>query len=248
MNNLIAHQDTNVTEMTSREIANLVNKEHYHVRRDIKIMLTELDLDESNFGCTYLDSSNRKQTEYSLNRELTDCLLTGYSAKARMAVIKRWHELERALSAPKIPTTYLEALKALVDSEENRATEERAKVIAIQRVVVAEHKIEKDAPKVAFVDDYATKGDNMRFGKVAKLLNLNARWFRTFLKNTGIMFRQGNEWAAKNQHIAVGRFVTATGTAKNGHNFTEALFTPKGITWIDSLVREEQEEARKIRG
>lgn len=90
------------TEMTmsSREIARLTNKQHQHVKRDIEKMLIELGLDASKFGHIYFDSMNRKQTEFKLNRDLTECLLLGYNAMARLKVIKRWHELEKQVGQP----------------------------------------------------------------------------------------------------------------------------------------------------
>jgi phage regulator Rha-like protein len=82
--------------MSSREIAKLTGKEHFHVKRDIEKLLKELSEDASKFGCIYTDRQNRSQTEYCLDRDHTDCLLTGYSAPLRMKVIKRWKELEAA--------------------------------------------------------------------------------------------------------------------------------------------------------
>jgi len=81
--------------MSSRQISDLTGKQHGHVKRDIASMFLELEIDLSKYGRIYTDPRNRSQTEYFLDRELTDCLLTGYSAKARMAVIKRWQELEK---------------------------------------------------------------------------------------------------------------------------------------------------------
>ncbi|WP_412458903.1 Rha family transcriptional regulator [Pseudomonas coronafaciens] len=81
--------------MSSREIAELTGKQPHHVKRDIERMFSELQEDVSKTGRIYLDSMNRSQTEYLLDRHHTECLLTGYSAKMRMAVIKRWHELEQ---------------------------------------------------------------------------------------------------------------------------------------------------------
>lgn len=95
MQNLIA---TNVLTMSSREIAQLTNKQHQHVKRDIEKMLAELKIDASTFGHIYLDTMNRKQTEYMLDKDHTECLLTGYSAELRMRVIKRWHELEKIIN------------------------------------------------------------------------------------------------------------------------------------------------------
>lgn len=85
--------------MSSREIAELTGKQHQHVKRDIEKMLGELSEDVSKFGHIYLDGRNRKQREYRLDRELTETLLTGYSAVLRRKVVVRLRELEEQLAA-----------------------------------------------------------------------------------------------------------------------------------------------------
>jgi phage regulator Rha-like protein len=87
--------------MSSREIAELTGKRHPDVKRDIQIMAKDLQEDVSSFAHIYFDAMNREQTEYLLDRQHTDCLLTGYSAAMRMVVIKRWHELESQVAQPR---------------------------------------------------------------------------------------------------------------------------------------------------
>nr|WP_241668685.1 Rha family transcriptional regulator [Pseudomonas sp. Sample_16] len=87
------------TTMSSREIANVTGKRHANVKRDITGMLKELKSDVLSFEHIYLDGQNREQVEYMLDREHTDCLLTGYSAPMRMKVIRRWRELEQQQGA-----------------------------------------------------------------------------------------------------------------------------------------------------
>lgn len=94
--------------MSSREIAELTGKAHYHVKRDIEVLLKDLGEDASKFGCIYQDRLKRAQTEYRLDRDHTDCLLTGYSAPLRMKVIRRWRELEEQQPAGK-DVAWLEA-------------------------------------------------------------------------------------------------------------------------------------------
>lgn len=105
--------------MSTREIAELTGKAHFHVKRDVISMLKELGKDASSFGCIYLDSLNREQTEYLLDREHTDCLLTGYSAAMRMTVIRRWHELESQVAQPQ-PLSTIEILQIAMESEKAR--------------------------------------------------------------------------------------------------------------------------------
>lgn len=68
--------------MSSREIADLTGKQHQHVKRDIERMLNELGEDASRFGHIYFDSMNREQTEYRLDRELTETLLLGTARRS----------------------------------------------------------------------------------------------------------------------------------------------------------------------
>lgn len=86
--------------MSSREIAVLTGKRHPDVKRDIVAMLSDLKEDVSGFAHIYSDSRSRQQTEYLLDREHTECLLTGYSPMLRMRVIRRWRELESQAESP----------------------------------------------------------------------------------------------------------------------------------------------------
>ena len=95
MNELL-QKSFNTPTMSSREIATLTGKGHFHVKRDIEVLAEQLEVDVSKFGGIYLDSMNRQQTEYLLDKDTCLCLVAGYNAKLRMAIIKRWQELEQA--------------------------------------------------------------------------------------------------------------------------------------------------------
>lgn len=133
--------------MSSREIAELTGKEHFHVMRDIRNMLAELKLDETSFGCSYLSEQNKQMPMFNLNRELTDYLLTGYSATMRMAVIKRWHELES--KQPVKQLTYSEALRQLADEVEAKEIAQIERDRAIETKAEIGHRREATAMNTA---------------------------------------------------------------------------------------------------
>ena len=95
MNELI-QKSVNELTMSSREISTLTGKKHYNVMRDIELLAAQLEVDVSKFAHIYLDSQNREQTEYLLDKDTCLCLVAGYNAKLRMKIIKRWQELEQA--------------------------------------------------------------------------------------------------------------------------------------------------------
>ena len=77
----------------SREIAELTGKGHFHVMRDIRLMLNELGHNLAGYIQGWRAPRNGQQyEEFMLNEELTLALITGHSAKPREAVIKRWKE------------------------------------------------------------------------------------------------------------------------------------------------------------
>lgn len=80
--------------MSSREIAELTGKRHDHVIRDIRKMLSDLELDAPKFGSVEKDAKGEERPVFNLNKELTLTLVSGYNVKLRNAIIKRWQELE----------------------------------------------------------------------------------------------------------------------------------------------------------
>lgn len=88
--------------MTSREIAELTGKEHKNVIRDIRDLLTSLydlkdgsDLSHEEIqGVTTEKDTRGYLTLISLDKDHTLTLLSGYDAKARFKIVKRWQELE----------------------------------------------------------------------------------------------------------------------------------------------------------
>lgn len=205
--------------MTSLEIAELTGKEHGHVKRDIVNMLELLNKDASSFGYIYLDSYKREQSGYRLPYDETICLLTGYDVKARMAVIKRWQELE-AKPAFQVPTTLSGAL---------RLAAEQAEVIEQQAAQLA-----YAAPKVAFVEQYVDSTSGSKgFRQVCKLLGAKEPEFRAFLHDEKIMYKLGGEWVPFAQHLDAGRFEVKAGTSEaSGHAYNSAKFTAKGVEWV----------------
>lgn len=87
--------------MSSREIAELVEKQHKNVLRDIETMLAQirgLKSEPADFLSEYRDEQGKPPKEYRLPRDLTVTLVTGYHPDLRYKVVKRLEELEARVS------------------------------------------------------------------------------------------------------------------------------------------------------
>ncbi|WP_431699871.1 Rha family transcriptional regulator [Pseudomonas sp. BR20] len=105
--------------MTSSEIAGLTRKLHKNVIRDIREMLDELRKDGSDVSHVREDLDTRGYTSnFHLDRELTELLLTGYSIPLRLKVIRRLNELEAENKKAVALPSYAEALRLYADQIE----------------------------------------------------------------------------------------------------------------------------------
>lgn len=208
----------NEVTMSSREIAELVGKEHKHVMRDLRVLSEQLgDMFEGSVQFWTHPQNKQQYEEYAIKRDTCITLLTGYDSVSRMRVIKRWQELEAA-QKPAIPQTYAAALL-----EAGRLAMELEQ---------AEAQLAIAAPKAEFVDRYVDATGTYGFRQVAKMLSVKENWFSDFLIEKGIMYRLSGRLTAHSGHIDAGRFVPRTGVAKNDHSFTECRFTAKGVEWV----------------
>lgn len=208
--------------MSSREISELTEKNHADVLRDIRNMLEQLGLLASSFAGYYIAENGKQNPCFDLPEDLTITLVSGYSVQMRHRIVKRWQELERS-SAPALPQTFAAALRALADQTE--LAEQQAAALALA------------APKVEFVERYVEATGTMGFREVCKLLGAKEPAFRAFLSASEILYKLGGAWVPYSQHIDAGRFVVKTGSADNGHAFSSARFTAKGVEWVSGLWR-----------
>ncbi|WP_268801184.1 phage regulatory protein/antirepressor Ant [Pseudomonas huanghezhanensis] len=208
--------------MSSREIADLTGKQHKNVKRDIASMLADLKKDALSFERTYLDGQNRNQTEYLLDREHTDCLLTGYSAPLRMAVVRRWRELEEQ-AVPRIPANYAEALQLAADQ-----AKETQRLLGV---------LELQAPKVAAIRRLAAAEGAICITDAAKQLGIAPSKLFDWLQANRWIYRRtsSTRWIAMQPRIRDGFLkhkVTAlkpdieTGLERAAY---QPLVTPKGL-------------------
>lgn len=127
--------------MNSREIAELTEKEHRHVVRDIEKMLTDLGLycpkmDINDFKGFFINRGVYRGRDViesiDLDQDLTVTLTMGYKVQLRHKIAKRWRELETRLMQP-ITTppvlSKMEILQMAMESEAGRIAEkERADI------------------------------------------------------------------------------------------------------------------------
>ncbi|EPG8295112.1 phage antirepressor KilAC domain-containing protein [Klebsiella michiganensis] len=203
--------------MSSREIAGLTEKQHGHVCRDIEAMLKQLGESPEGYIQLWTHPQNgQKYREYRLDREHTECLITGYSAVLRMKIIRRLRELEDNANA--IPQTLPEALRLAADMAEQNAR--------------LSHKVQQDAPKVAFVNQYVEAGGAKSLRETAKILNMPEKAMIDALLRDKVLFRQSGNLLPHALRQREGLFTVKTGTSDFGHAYTQTRVTPRGVQWI----------------
>jgi len=124
--------DTLVTvkTLTSLEVAEMVGKEHYHVVRDIKLILNDLSklgVDPTPYfrESTYINSRNKEYPMYLLTKqgcELYGNRMTGIDGTAfAVKYVERFNEMEQVIQH-NLPTDPLElALTAALDTRKEVA-------------------------------------------------------------------------------------------------------------------------------
>lgn len=191
--------------MSSIEIADLTEKNHAHIMRDIREIVEKLNESKIGFMCTpsaYTGKDGRKYDCYLLDREATEILLTGYDVVRRAKVIKRWRELETgAYGKPIIPPTSIDLAKAVADYAIERCHVCPEMALAM----VAESAVQLGAPETVKMIVPALPQDKTGFltptaiaiklGWYTAVGKSNPRRVNAGLRDLGLQYKDGkNEW------------------------------------------------------
>lgn len=203
-----------IPTMSSREIAKLCEKEHRNVLADIRNVCEQLQIDVLSFQHIYLDSMNRQQIEYLLNKDMTLTLVSGYNVRMRHAIITRWQELEN--QQVKLPSNYIEALESLLESEKQK------QALQIE--------LTNAQPKINHYNKVVERSNLVNATQIgAKLGGMSAIVLNRHLDELGVY----------NKNVKRGRVFNAWfeqkgyGEMKQTElGFDQPLFTQKGQAWI----------------
>ena len=214
----------NFQTMSSREIATLCEKEHRHVLRDIDNLnetYEKMGLPKVGQGYyTTPNTGNQQYREYLLTKEQCIDLITGYRADLRIRINRRWQELEQA-TTPRLPQTYLEALRALADEVEAHEHTQ-------QQLAIAE-------PKVQYFDKLVERNLLTNFTTTAKEFGVKRKDLIDYLLDNGYIYRdqRGNLFPYA---VHVPHLFEVKEYCKDHHSGTQTLITPKGRETLRLLL------------
>lgn len=196
--------------MTSLQIAEITGKRHADVMKSIRKMEPAWEkVAEGKFSLgSYKDENNQDRPCYSLNKEECLYIATKFNDEARAKLIKRWKELEEQ-SKPSVPQNYLETLKSLVKSEEekqqlaleNRKQQQEILTISKENMELG-NKITEMLPKVSYYDQILQSNATMTVTQIAQDYGMSAIKLNLLLSDMKIQHKTRGQW------ILYGQFLT----------------------------------------
>lgn len=237
--------------MTSLEIAEVTGKQHAHVMRDIRSLLSQ-GVSASNFGLgSYTDANGQKRPLFNLTPKGCLILASGYDAVLRERIINRLEYLENGKKVIKTPQTYLEALEALVATEKEKEqlrieTEQQQATIELQ-----DKEIKEAAPKVNYYNNHLQSVNTLTSTQIAKQIGMDAEKLHKKLKDTNVIYRQSGQWLLHSPYSTWGLHSTRTQTytRSDGSIGTNVytVWTERGRRFIIALYENEWNVRKAIK-
>ena len=163
---------------------------------------------------------------------------TKFNDEARAKLVIRWEQLEREKQAsPALPGNYLEALKSLVVSEEEKQQ------LLIQNEIQSEH-LKIVAPKADYYDRTLMAKNTVSTTVIAKELGMSAVTLNRKLKEMGIQYKVGQTWVLTAKYQNMGYTDTQTYTEiidDETRSYVSTVWTQKDREFIHSLFRANKE-------
>ena len=186
----------------SREVAEMVEKRHDHLIRDIKGYNKVIE-DSPILGTldffipsTYINSQNKEQPCYLLTKKGCDMVankMTGEKGVTFTATyIDKFYEMENQLQKPSFDNL-LNNPDAIIQLATNWKEEKEKRMLL-------EQKVEKDKPKVIFAEAVSASKTTILIGELAKLIKQNGynigqnRLFEWLRNNSYLIRRKGTDY------------------------------------------------------
>ncbi|WP_228262406.1 phage antirepressor KilAC domain-containing protein [Acinetobacter baumannii] len=211
--------------MTSQEIADLVQARHDNVKRTIETLISSGVIASPQIEEMVTTANNRQYTsqvylfEGEQGKRDSTIVVAQLSPQFTAKLVDRWIELEQATQI-KLPSTYKEALLALVVAEEEK--EQLALQVASQQQV-----LEVIQPKADVYDIISNSENTYTIRVAAKLLKKRPKDLTEWLLDNRWMYgRSASTYRPAAQHDRNHLLLVASQYG------TQVRVTGKGLVWI----------------
>lgn len=206
--------------MSSREIADLCEKQHKHVMRDIKVMLDQLGEDDQGYAQNWTHPQNgQTYPVYHLPKDLTLTLVAGYNVKLRKRIIDRWLELEE--QAPALDYSSPQVILGVISTLQHEVAKRDAELLI-------------QAPKVEAFDHLMNADGLYGLQNAGRALGARPNLFIRWMKQD-YLFYQGHALVPRVQYIQRGYFEVKTTIVEDKARPT-TFVTPKGLEYLRNHV------------
>lgn len=224
--------------VSSRTVAEELNKEHSKVLRSLEAML----LENPNVASLIIQSSykvegqKRSYKEYLLTKDgftLYMFNIQGHN-NFKMTYINKFNEMEQQIQN-KLPGSYKEALtKLLVKVEENEKLQLENNM--------SKQKIAEYEPKASYLDSILQNKSLVTVGQIAKDYGMSAQGLNKILHDLKVQYKQSGQWLLYSNLHDKGYTHSSTTEIEHKDGSTSVRmntkWTQKGRLFIYNLLKE----------
>lgn len=205
----------------SLTVAEVFEKEHKHVMRDINVQLAKLqeagegDWGRSNFGqAPYVHQQNgQTYFKYEMTEDgfaiIAMSYVTPAAMKMKVRFLEEFKRMREQLQALFTPSYAIEDPVARAQRWiEERKERDR---IEAERLLLAE-KVEEQAERLTYLDEILRSEDTMTITQIAADYGMTARKLNAVLKEAGVQRRAGGQWILCAKYLRQGLTKSVTHT------------------------------------
>lgn len=185
--------------VSSRVVANELERRHDHVKRDLENILISPNVGTLIIPSEYKDSRGRNQKEYLLTKDgftLYMFNIQGHN-DFKMAYINKFNEMERQLSHP--IASYM--IEDPVKRAEKWIEEQKEKEKLLEQNSIQQQQIGELKPKADYVDEILKSPGTMTITQIAADYGLSAQKLNKLLHQARLQRRVGKQWVLYTEHM-----------------------------------------------
>ncbi len=223
----------------SLTIAEMFNKEHKNVLRDIQTQIEYAgkEFSQLNFEPSNYQTRGKIYPKFNLTEEAFALVAMSYNTREAVQMkvkfiqeFKRMKEYIQQQQQPKMPTTYKEALIQLLDQ-----VEANEKLLTTN--LVLEQQVNELKPKASYYDLILQNKSLISVSHIAKDYGMGAPTLNRKLHELGVQYKQGQIWLLYAKYQDKGYTQTYMHAIDSENSKPHTKWTQKGRLFIYELLK-----------